>query len=275
MNKLRVYQVDAFAESVFTGNPAAVIPLKEWLPNDLMQAIAMETNLSETVFFVPLSPEQIRHTGADYHIRWFTPQIEIDLCGHATLATAMVIDRILHLDTTFNKITFSTEKAGLISVGVEDGMYTLDFPSRPPGPCPFPDGLAAALGTDAIEQVMLSRDFFVVLKDEKSVRELKPDFTALGKLDGVGIIVTAPGDNCDAVSRCFYPKAGIPEDPVTGSAHCSIIPYWAERLGKANLVCIQASARGGRLLCQNRAGRVLMAGNCVLFMEGTIHLPIA
>ncbi len=273
MNKLHVYQVDAFTEEVFKGNPAAVIPLKEWLPDTLMQQIAMEHNLSETVFFVPLSPEQMRITGADYHIRWFTPELEIDLCGHATLATVMVIDQILQPDSTLRKISFITEKAGLLSVGVESRNYTLDFPARMPEPCPVPVGLAEALCTDAIERVMRSRDYFIVLKDEKTVRELKPDFAALAKLDGVGVIVTAPGQDCDAVSRCFFPKAGVPEDPVTGSAHCNIIPYWSERLGKDDLVCKQVSARGGTLFCKNKGDRVLMTGKCVLFMEGVIHLP--
>ncbi len=275
MNKLHVYQVDAFADEVFKGNPAAVIPLKEWLPGELMQKIAMENNLSETVFFVPLLPEQMEQTGAEYHIRWFTPELEIDLCGHATLASAMVIDQVLQLDTTLKKITFSTEKAGLLEVGVEDGWYTLNFPSRLPEPCPMPDGLAAALGTVNIERVLRSRDYFVVVKDAKTVRELKPDFAALARLDGTGIIVTAAGDDCDVVSRCFFPKAGINEDPVTGSAHCNIIPYWSERLGKDELVCRQVSARGGTLLCTNMGNRVCMKGRCVLFMGGVIHLPAA
>jgi PhzF family phenazine biosynthesis protein len=275
MNKLHVYQVDAFTDEVFKGNPAAVIPLRDWLPDRLMQQIAMENNLSETVFFVPLSPEQMKLTGADYHIRWFTPELEIDLCGHATLATAMVIDQILDLDTTFKKISFITEKAGLLPVGVENQNYTLDFPSRPPESCPTPEGLAEALGTEAIVQVLRSRDYFIVLKDEQTVRELKPDFAALAKLDGVGVIVTAQGSDCDAVSRCFFPKAGVPEDPVTGSAHCNIIPYWSERLGKDDLQCKQVSARGGTLLCKNKGDRVLMTGKCVLFMEGVIHLPLA
>lgn len=271
MSKLRIIQVDAFAEKIFTGNPAAVVPLYEWLPDTLLQQIAMENNLSETVFFVPLSPEQMKETGADYHIRWFTPNSEVDLCGHATLAAAMVIDQVLHLDTTFHKISFITEKAGLLNVGVNHGLYTLDFPARMPEPCSTPDGLLQALGIEKAVSVLRSRDYFVVLENEAAVKALKPDFASLGRLDGFGVIVTAPGDNVDAVSRCFFPKAGIDEDPVTGSAHCNIIPYWSERLGKNQLVCRQVSARGGTLFCENKGSRVLMSGKCVLFLDGVIY----
>lgn len=271
MNKLHIYQVDAFAEGIFKGNPAAVIPLKDWLPDNLMQQIAMENNLAETVFFVPLTPEQMAVTGADYHIRWFTPQSEVDLCGHATLASAMVIDKVLHLDTRFHKISFITEKAGLLNVGVDNGWYTLDFPARMPEPCETPPGLLEALGVKEAERVLRSRDYFVVLQDESAVRALKPDFSALSKLDGFGIIVTARGNTVDAVSRCFFPKAGVNEDPVTGSAHCSIVPYWSQRLEKDDLVCRQVSERGGSLICLNKGDRVLMSGQCILFMEGVIY----
>lgn len=271
MNKLHIYQVDAFAEGPFKGNPAAVIPLREWLPDELMQQIAMENNLSETVFFVPLSPEQMKATGADYHIRWFTPKSEVDLCGHATLASAMVIDQVLHLDTKFHKISFITEKAGLLKVGVENGWYTLDFPARMPEPCETPAGLLEALGVKDAVRVMRSRDFFVVLKSESDVAALKPDFAALAKMDVFGIIATAPGDTVDAVSRCFFPGAGVDEDPVTGSAHCNIIPYWSQKLGKDELVCRQISERGGTLVCLNKGDRVLMSGKCVLFLEGVIY----
>jgi PhzF family phenazine biosynthesis protein len=271
MNKLHIYQVDAFAEGPFKGNPAAVIPLREWLPDELMQQIAMENNLSETVFFVPLSPEQMEVTGADYHIRWFTPKSEVDLCGHATLASAMVIDQVLHLDTTFHKISFITEKAGLLKVGVDNGWYTLDFPARMPEPCETPEGLLEALGVKEAVRVLRSRDLFVVLKSESDVTALKPDFAALAKMDAFGVIVTARGDTVDAVSRCFFPGAGVYEDPVTGSAHCSIIPYWSQILGKDALVCRQISERGGTLVCLNKGHRVLMSGKCVLFMEGVIY----
>jgi PhzF family phenazine biosynthesis protein len=271
MNKLPIYQVDAFAEEPFKGNPAAVIPLREWLPDALMQQIAMENNLSETVFFVPLSPEKMKLTGGDYHIRWFTPKSEVDLCGHATLATAMVIDQVLHLDTKFHKISFITEKAGLLKVGVENGWYTLDFPSRMPEPCEMPAGLLEALGIKEAVNVLKSRDFFVVLNDEAAVASLRPDFSALARMDCFGVVVTAPGDTVDAVSRCFFPNAGVDEDPVTGSAHCNIIPYWSKVLGKDELVCRQISERGGTLVCLNKGDRVLMSGKCVLFLEGVIY----
>jgi PhzF family phenazine biosynthesis protein len=214
----------------------------------------------------------MKSTGADYHIRWFTPQTEVDLCGHATIATAYVIDRILHLDTTFKKISFITEKAGLLHVGVENGWYTLDLPARDPEPCSTPQGLLEALGVESAIRVLRSRDYFVVLKDEEAVKNLRPDFSALSAMDGLGVIVTAKGENFDAVSRCFFPKAGINEDPVTGSAHCNIIPYWSRILGKDELVCRQASARGGTLVCVNKGDRVLMSGKCSLFLEGSIHI---
>jgi PhzF family phenazine biosynthesis protein len=273
MTKLPIYQVDAFAEKPFEGNPAAVIPLRDWLPDQLLQQIAMENNLSETAFFVPLSPEDIKATGADYHIRWFTPQTEVDLCGHATIATAMVIDQIMHLETKFNKISFITEKAGLLHVRVDEGWYTLDLPARMPEPSSTPYALLEALGVEKVVQVLRSRDYFVVLESEEQVMGLKPDFAALSKLDGLGVIVTAPGDAADAVSRCFFPKAGVNEDPVTGSAHCNIIPYWSERLGKRELVCKQISVRGGTLVCADKGPRVWMSGKCYMFMEGHIYLP--
>lgn len=274
MNKMHIYQVDAFADEVFKGNPAAIVPLREWLPDDMMQKVAMENNLSETAFFVPLTPEQMKQTGADYHIRWFTPQTEVDLCGHATVATAFVIDQILHLDTTFKRISFITEKAGLLHVGIDDGWYTLDLPARMPEPCATPPGLLQALGIEQAERVMRSRDYFVVLKSEAEVLSVKPDFVALARMDGLGVIISASGDAYDTVSRCFYPKTGIDEDPVTGSAHSTIIPYWSERLGKNELVCRQASARGGTLVCLHKIDRVLMSGKCQLFMEGTFFLPV-
>jgi PhzF family phenazine biosynthesis protein len=273
MQKLPVYQVDAFSDKPFEGNPAAVMPLREWLSDEVLQQIAMENNLSETAFFVPLLPNEMKTTGAEYHIRWFTPDMEVDLCGHATLASAMVINQILHLETKFNKITFITEKAGLLQVNIDEDWYTLDLPSRMPEPIATPNGLLAALGIEKAVRVLKSRDLLVVLENEEQVNKLAPDFAALSKIDCFGIIVTAHGENFDVVSRCFYPKAGINEDPVTGSAHCSIIPYWAEKLGKSELVCKQASSRGGTLVCMDRGPRVWMSGKCYLFMEGTVMLP--
>jgi PhzF family phenazine biosynthesis protein len=271
--ELKIYQVDAFADRVFAGNPAAIVPLSAWLADGLMQQIAMENNLSETAFFVPLPPDEMQKTGAGYHIRWFTPQTEIDLCGHATLAAAHIINHVLELESVTRSIHFITEKAGLLKVMVTDDWYTLEFPARAPEACPEPEGLLAALGVQNAHRIMRSRDYLVVIDSEQAVKALKPDFEALKKLDGVGVIVTAPGDTADAVSRCFFPKAGVNEDPVTGSAHCTIIPYWAERLGKDELVCRQLSARGGTLVCVHKGYKVLMSGKCILYMEGVLHLP--
>ncbi len=273
MHSFPIFQVDAFAEHPFTGNPAAVVPLKEWLSEALMQRIAMENNLSETAFFVPLTPKEMDATGADYHIRWFTPNMEIDLCGHATLATAYVIHKMMGLEDPGEKVVFITEKAGLLQVILHDAWYTLELPSRPPEPVATPVGLLEALGIDYPVRVMKSRDFFVVLPDEQKVKEMKPDFTALKNINAVGVIVTAPGDVADVVSRCFYPGAGVEEDPVTGSAHCNIIPYWSARLAKTELVCKQLSERGGTLVCVDKGPRVWMSGKCFLFLKGHFYLP--
>lgn len=258
--KLKIYQVDAFAEQVFKGNPAAVIPLEDWIDETLMQQIAMENNLSETVFFVK--------TDAGYHIRWFTPEYEIDLCGHATLASAYIIKTFL--DPPIQEISFTTQKAGGLKATVEDGIYTLDFPSRMPEPCEPPEKLLVSLGVNIVVEVMRSRDYFVVLPNEEAVRNVEPDFTLMSELDTIGVIVTAKGHEADVVSRCFYPGAGIPEDPVTGSAHCNIVPYWSGKLGKLKLNCQQLSPRSGHLQCELQGDRVLMSGTCVLYLQGEI-----
>jgi PhzF family phenazine biosynthesis protein len=260
--KLTVYHVDAFAEKVFTGNPAAVIPLDDWLEDELMQKIAMENNLSETAFFVK--------TDEGYHLRWFTPEYEIDLCGHATLASAYVIKNFL--EPHLAEINFSTQKAGVLKASAADGIYTLDFPSRMPQPCSVPDKLLPSIGVSMVVEVLRSRDYFIVLPDEDAVKNIEPDYTLMKELDTIGVIVTAKGYEADVVSRCFYPGAGIPEDPVTGSAHCNIVPYWSEKLGKTKLFCKQLSPRGGDLQCELKGDRVLMSGKCVLFMQGEINL---
>jgi len=257
---MTVYQVDAFADQVFRGNPAAVIPLNTWLDDALMQQIAMENNLSETAYFVK-TPE-------GYHLRWFTPDYEIDLCGHATLASAYVIKK--HLEPSIREIQFTTEKAGVLKVMCEDDLFTLDFPSRPPQRCEVPKQLFPSLGITEAVEVLRSRDYFVVLKDEAAIRALKPDFMLMKELETIGVICTAKGDSAEVVSRCFYPGAGIPEDPVTGSAHCNIIPYWAEKLGKNEFHAKQLSQRGGDLLCNLRGDRVLMSGKAVEFLKGEI-----
>lgn len=259
---LIIYQVDAFADAPFKGNPAAVIPLESWIDDSLMQQIAMENNLSETVFFVK--------TKDGYHIRWFTPDYEIDLCGHATLASAYVIKNFIapHL----HEISFTTQKAGVLQTTIEDGVYTLNFPSRMPQPCEVPEGLLQSIGVSNAVEVLRSRDYFIVLPNEDAVRNVKPDYNVMKTLDTIGVIVTAKGVSADVVSRCFYPGAGVPEDPVTGSAHCNIVPYWAGKLGKDKIFCKQLSLRGGDLKCELVGDRVLMSGTCVLFMKGEIIL---
>ncbi len=263
--KLTIYQVDAFAENIFQGNPAAVIPLENWIDDELMQKIAMENNLSETAFFVKNSSSE----GA-FHLRWFTPEFEIDLCGHATLASAYVIKNFI--EPHLAGINFTTQKAGLLKAMAKDGMYTLDFPSRMPQPCEVPEHLFKSLNITTAVEVLKSRDYFVVLPNEEAVKNAEPDFTAMKELDAIGVIITAKGHSADVVSRCFYPGAGIPEDPVTGSAHCNIIPYWSDKLNKTKLFCKQLSQRGGDLYCELMGDRVLMSGKCVLFLEGEINL---
>jgi len=260
--KYTIYQVDAFAEKVFQGNPAAVVHLEDWLEDKLMQEIAMENNLSETAFFVK--------TDAGYHIRWFTPEFEIDLCGHATLASAYIIKNFV--EPHLAEINFTTQKAGALRAMAKDGIYTLDFPSRMPQPCQTPGQLLKSLGITTAVEVLKSRDYFVVLPNEDAVKNADPDFTLIKELDSVGVIVTAKGQSADVVSRCFYPGAGIPEDPVTGSAHCNIVPYWSEKLGKSKLFCKQLSQRGGDLHCELQGDRVLMSGKCVLYLEGEINV---
>lgn len=259
---LDIYQVDAFAEATFKGNPAAVIPLESWIDEVLMQQIAMENNLSETVFFVK--------EDEGYHIRWFTPEYEIDLCGHATLAGAYIIKNFI--EPHVQEIHFTTQKAGVLKATAKDGLYTLDFPARMPQPCEAPEGLLESLGISVAVEVLRSRDYFVVLPNEESVVVCEPDYTLMKALDTIGVIVTAKGHSADVVSRCFYPGGGIPEDPVTGSAHCNIVPYWAQKLGQTKFDCLQLSQRRGALACELKGDRVHMTGSCVLFLEGKIYV---
>jgi PhzF family phenazine biosynthesis protein len=260
--KLNIYQVDAFAEKVFKGNPAAIIPLEDWIDEKLMQQIAMENNLSETAFIVKID--------AGYHIRWFTPEYEIDLCGHATLASAYVIKNFL--EPHVQEINFTTQKAGVLKAFAKEGVYTLDFPSRMPQACEVPDKLLPSLNISTAVEILRSRDYFVVLPNEEAVLNCEPDYTLMKELDTIGVIVTAKGHEADVVSRCFYPGAGIPEDPVTGSAHCNIVPYWSEKLNKTKLFCKQLSPRGGDLQCELQGDRVLMSGKCALFMQGQLEI---
>jgi PhzF family phenazine biosynthesis protein len=262
MLSIPIYQVDAFSDKLFGGNPAAVCPLKEWLPAPQMQKIALENNLAETAFFIPM--------GKDFEIRWFTPESEVDLCGHATLATAHVL--FSHLNFEGDTIHFHTLNAGTLTVSCHDDLYTLNFPSRVPQSCEVPAGLIEALGGKKPVAVLRSRDYFIVYETEADVLALKPNFAALSRIESLGFVVTAPGDNSDFVSRFFAPSAGIDEDPVTGSAHCNLIPYWAERLGKFKLHAYQVSTRRGELWCENKGDRVLMSGKAVTYLKGEIFL---
>jgi PhzF family phenazine biosynthesis protein len=256
------YQVDAFTDKIFHRNPEAIIPLKEWPDEQLLQKIAMENNLIETAYFIK------NENG--YHIRWFTPEYEIDLCGHATLASAFIIKN--YVEPGISEIVFSTQKAGVLKATANNGLFTLDFPSRIPQPCPIPELLLKSIGVTVAVEILRSRDYFVVLENEADVRNAMPDYTIMKELDTIGVIITAKGNDSDVVSRCFYPGAGIPEDPVTGSAHCNIVPYWANKLNKNKLFCRQISERGGDLWCELKGDRVLMSGNCVLFMQGSIEI---
>ena len=261
---ISIFQADAFTDKLFGGNPAAICPLTEWLPDEVMQKIAIENNLAETAFFVK--------TINGYKLRWFTPEYEIDLCGHATLASA----HILFTELGFNEDTihFETLKAGTLIVKKDGDKYTMDFPSRPPIPIERPNGLAEALGEKEPIAFLRSRDYFLVYETEQDIIDLTPDFFALSKMDTLGVIVTAPGNNSDFVSRFFAPGAGIPEDPVTGSAHCNLIPYWAKALGKNNLHAYQISARRGELWCELKGERVLMSGKAVTYLKGEIRVAL-
>jgi PhzF family phenazine biosynthesis protein len=259
--RLPIYQVDAFAERLFAGNPAAVVPLESWLPDATLQAIAAENNLSETAFFV-------RH-GDEYKLRWFTPVLEVDLCGHATLASAYVIFRFIAPER--RSVAFETLKAGTLIVTRHGDELAMDFPAWKPQPAEAPSGLVVALGRNPTE-LLASRDWFAVFEKAADVAAIKPDFAALRRLDRA-VIVTAPGSGgVDFVSRFFAPGAGIDEDPVTGSAHCQLIPYWAERLGKRRLNARQISPRGGGLSCAIEGDRVTIAGRAQLYLEGTIEV---
>ncbi|MEO8886128.1 MAG: PhzF family phenazine biosynthesis protein [Mucilaginibacter sp.] len=257
-----IYQADAFTDKLFGGNPAAICPLTEWLPDDVMQQIAKENNLAETAFFVK--------NDKGYLLRWFTTEYEIDLCGHATLATAHIL--FTELAYSGDTIYFETVKAGTLVVKRDGDKYTMDFPTRPPIPIEIPNGLQEALGDKQPVAILRSRDYFVVYETEDDVRDITPDFSALAKMDTVGVIVTAPGNEVDFVSRFFAPGAGIPEDPVTGSAHCNLIPYWAKKLGKNKLHAYQISARKGELWCELKGDRVLMSGKAVTYLKGEIYV---
>jgi PhzF family phenazine biosynthesis protein len=259
--KIPIYQVDAFAGRLFAGNPAAVCPLERWLDEGVMQSIAAENNLSETAFLV-------REDGAR-RIRWFTPGVEVDLCGHATLASAAVICELL--EPGVERVDFLS-KSGPLAVSKRGDRYELDFPALPPAPALPPDGLIEALGRRPAE-VLAAKDWLCVFEREADVRALVPDMARLASVHECrGVVCSAPGERGDFVSRCFFPKQGVPEDPATGSAHCMLTPYWAKRLGKRELHALQLSARGGELFCEDRGERVGIAGRAVLYLEGAIHV---
>ncbi len=259
--RLPLYQVDAFAGRRFSGNPAAICPLEHWLPDETLQAIAAENNLSETAYYV--------RNGNGYHLRWFTPGVEVDLCGHATLAAAHVILGIRR-EIAGSRVAFES-KSGELVVEKTDDLYALDFPSRPPQECPVDPGLSAALGAEPA-LTLGARDYLSIFDNEDQVRALKPNMERLAAIDRFAFIVTAPGRDCDFVSRFFAPAKGVPEDPVTGSAHCTLIPYWSKRLGKPILHARQISKRGGELWCEDRGPRVKIAGQAVTYLEGTIDV---
>lgn len=256
--KISLFQVDAFTNKAFSGNPAAVCPLDYWLTDKEMQNIASENNLSETAFFV--------NRGDYYQLRWFTPQTEVELCGHATLASAWVIMNKIEPD--IKEITFGSPGGELI-VRRENDLYRMDFPVHLPEKCDPPANLIKALGQDPIE-VLASNYYMAVYDSEEIVQELHPYMTLLKELDKIGVIVTAPGKSVDFVSRFFAPAVGIPEDPVTGSAHCTLIPYWAKKLNKTRMEAQQISCRKGELICEYNEDRVVIAGQARLFLEGHI-----
>jgi PhzF family phenazine biosynthesis protein len=260
--KIPFYQLDAFTAKPFTGNPAAVCPLEEWLDDATMQAIAAENNLAETAFFVP--------EDEGFHLRWFTPTIEVDLCGHATLATGWVIFN--RFDWPLDSIDFRT-RSGTLTVARDGTRLALDFPARMPAPSAAIDAVADALGARP-QQLLAARDDLAVFATAREVVALTPDMAKIAALDTFAVIATAPGGDgmTDFVSRFFAPRAGVPEDPVTGSAHCTLIPYWAARLDKPKLFARQVSARGGELWCEDQGARVTIAGHCAPMIEGTLTL---
>jgi len=259
-------QVDAFADAPFAGNPAAVMPLSRWLPDETLLAIARENNLSETAFLVP-----DESGAADFDLRWFTPAAEVALCGHATLASGHVV---LSSDTTRERVQFATRQAGVLEVARDgEGGYLMALPAWAPHPRPLPE-VVAALGVEAVETLWHEKEYVLVtVADEAAVLGCRPDYAALAKLGPLVAIVAARGSTTDIVSRVFVPAFDIDEDPVTGSAHAVMVPYWAGVLGRTEFTAWQASARGGRLTCRMEGDRVVLGGRCVSVIEGTFLLP--
>lgn len=262
MKKIKLYQLDAFTDRLFAGNPAAVCPLDTWLPDEVMQSIAAENNLAETAFIVP--------KGEAYEIRWFTPAVEVALCGHATLATAYVL--FFCLDYQKPEIVFHSFQSGVLKVSRKEDTLFLDFPADTLKKCDVPQALADGIGIMPSEVYKGRTDYIAVVNTEEEVKNLKLDFNAINSLDARGLIVTAAGDEVDFVSRFFGPQVGINEDPVTGSAHTSLTPLWASKLGKKEMTARQLSQRGGSLTCVDKGERVLIGGKAVLYLEGEINI---
>jgi predicted PhzF superfamily epimerase YddE/YHI9 len=263
--RINIYQIDAFTDQLFGGNPAAVCPLVDWLDDEILQNIAIENNLAETAFFVQSSENR-------FHLRWFTPEFEMDLCGHATLASAFVI--IEELGNKYNEVLFDTQ-SGLLTVKKIGDYYELDFPSRPPKKSSLPKIIRNGLNIQP-KEIWKARDYLLVYDTEDDIEGIKPNIAILNQIniDPGGIIVTSKGksENVDFVSRLFTPQATVFEDPVTGSAHCTLVPFWADRINKTELRALQISKRGGELLCQLNKDRVLIKGKAVKYLEGTIEL---
>ncbi|MEQ1573975.1 MAG: PhzF family phenazine biosynthesis protein [Vicinamibacterales bacterium] len=259
--KLPIYQIDAFSSRVFGGNPAAVVTLDRWLPDETLQAIAAENNLSETAF--------VLLQGETVPLRWFTPTVEVDLCGHATLAAGHVL--FAYHYPSHERLRFNT-RSGVVAVSRDGDLLSLDFPARPATATDVSDALVEALGAKPREAYR-ARDILAVFETEGAIRDLRPNFERIAALDTFGVIVSAPGTEVDFVSRFFGPRAGIPEDPATGSAHCTLVPYWAARLGKRKLSARQLSRRVGELHCELRGDRVAIAGRAVEYLRGEINVP--
>lgn len=260
IDMMKIFQVDAFTNRLFSGNPAAVIPLEEWINDDMMQRIAMENNLAETAFFVP--------QGDGFHIRWFTPKVEVDLCGHATLATAHVLYH--HMGFIGPELNFAS-RSGNLRVFREGKRYVLDFPADEFDPAEIPEGLLEALGNREPMFCYLGKtDYMLIYEDQSDIENMKPDFTQLGKVKARGIIVSAPGEWVDVVSRFFGPQVGINEDPVTGSAHTTLVPYWCRQLAKTEITARQLSERGGDLTCRYLGNRVEISGEAITYFEGRL-----
>jgi len=261
--KLTLYQVDAFTEKLFSGNPAAVCVLNSWLGDEIMQQIAMENNLAETAFLV----KNPKH----YEIRWFTPELEVDLCGHATLASAHVLFQFFEKDVA--RLDFHSPRSGALNVEKsDDGFLTLNFPRDETTEVAEVKEITKAIGAEPIKTIQGKTDYLLIYGSQKEIEKITPNFHLLDQLNCRGIIVSAPGEGVDFVSRFFAPQCGIPEDPVTGSAHTTLTPYWSQVLGKTKMTAKQLSPRGGNLICEYLGPRVKIAGKAVLYMKGEVEL---